>query len=85
MSKFGDIEKNRKNVDSSALQKVVDGGKVSIKNTNNQKKKAPFQVMLAAETKNNIKALAAMKGISMTELFEDMYSYYKNNHETIKS
>lgn len=85
MSKFGDIgSKSRRHIDPTALQQVVNGGQVAIKKKAAQEKakKSPLQVMLDPETKNSIKALAASKGISMTELFEDMYRQYR---ETMKS
>ena len=80
-SKFGDIGSRRKPVDEEALQRVVNGGPLAIKETTTPSKKTPFQVMLDPAIKNEIKALAAVKGIKMNEFFMEMYNFYKKNHE----
>ena len=80
MSKFGDIS-GRKSADADAVNKIVSGGQVEIKQPKKQvsrEKREPLQVMLKPDVKRGIKAMAAMHGVSMTELFEEMYTHYVN-------
>ena len=80
MSKFGDIS-SRKSADADAVSQIVNAGQVKIKEkkkASSREQREPLQVMLRPDVKRGIKAMAAMHGISMTELFEKMYTHYVN-------
>ncbi len=79
--KFGDISSRRKPTDDKALQEVVNGGQVTIKDKKLSDNKVPFQVMIDAKMKNDIKVKAAIRGIKMNELFMEMYLFYEKHHK----
>lgn len=81
MSKFGDIGSRRKEADKDAVNRVVNGGQVEIKDRSNTDKRVPLQVMIPPAVKHEIKVSAALRGIKMHELFMEMYSFYKEHHE----
>ena len=84
-SKFSDIGHRKESSENKeAIKKIVNGGSVEVKAVPVSEKKTPLQVMLNPALKNEIKAIAAMRGIKLNELFLDMYDFYKRNHESMK-
>ncbi len=79
MSKFSDITERNKTSNEDEIKKIVNGGKVNIKSSS--AKNVPLQVMISPEIRNDIKVMAAVKGVRVNELFTEIYEFYKANHE----